>query len=318
MGPYPRTKRGKQYLLVVTDAFSRWIEAYPLGNATTKKIIQCLEEDFFPRWGYSRAILSDNGPQFTSRQWEESCLRWQTALWTTPTYHPRANPTERRNQDIKKLLRTHLEGGSHNRWDEFVPTLLFTLRNRQNAATGFSPSRALTGRGLLRPGEWHHSPPTYSSEASQRVHSIVENQATYIQKTQIPEKIAFKVGDLIFLRNHNLSKASDQYCAGLAPAWEGPYPIHAHLGGNVYHVARGQQLTKVHASQMKAYVGQPVQTAVPDKRPFITAPTVQPVLLEERQPVFQEERQHAAPSVFQRKRSSHPAFQEGRYPQPAL
>jgi hypothetical protein len=33
MGPYPRTARGKVNLLVVRDLFSRWTEAFPMGNA---------------------------------------------------------------------------------------------------------------------------------------------------------------------------------------------------------------------------------------------------------------------------------------------
>jgi len=61
MGPYPRTSRGKQYLLVATDLFSRWTEAYPLGTATTKTITETLEREFFSRFGYPRVCLSDNG-----------------------------------------------------------------------------------------------------------------------------------------------------------------------------------------------------------------------------------------------------------------
>jgi len=39
MGSYPRTQRGKTKILVVTDCYSRWVEAYPLGKATTKSIL---------------------------------------------------------------------------------------------------------------------------------------------------------------------------------------------------------------------------------------------------------------------------------------
>ena len=37
IGPYPRTRNGKENLLVVTDLFSRWVEAFPLDSATAGK-----------------------------------------------------------------------------------------------------------------------------------------------------------------------------------------------------------------------------------------------------------------------------------------
>ncbi|KAK9694061.1 hypothetical protein QE152_g33799 [Popillia japonica] len=74
--------------------------------------------------------------------------------WTTPVYHPRANPVERRNQEIKKGLRIHLANEDNARWDETLDAVLFNIRSRRNAATGFSPSMALFGRELRRPGDW--------------------------------------------------------------------------------------------------------------------------------------------------------------------
>ena len=109
MGPYPRTSRGKRFVLVVTDLFSRWVEAFPLGTSTTNTITKVLEDEVFSRWGYSSEIISDNGPQFGSEHWQVACEKWQTTPWTTRIYHPQANVTERRNQEIKKGLRPKMK-----------------------------------------------------------------------------------------------------------------------------------------------------------------------------------------------------------------
>ncbi|CAB0044869.1 unnamed protein product [Trichogramma brassicae] len=45
---------------------------------------------------------------FSSKKWTETLQRWQITPWTTAVYHPRANPTERRNQEIKTALRLRL------------------------------------------------------------------------------------------------------------------------------------------------------------------------------------------------------------------
>jgi len=80
-------------------------EAYPLGTATSKTIIETLEREFFSRFGYPRVCLSDNYPQFVSNEMMNALERWGAQGWTTPVYHPRTNPVERRNQDLKKGLR---------------------------------------------------------------------------------------------------------------------------------------------------------------------------------------------------------------------
>ena len=41
----------------------------------------------------------------------------------------------------------------HRNWEKHIPNVLFSLRNRKNAATGYSPAIVLLGRTLSRPGE---------------------------------------------------------------------------------------------------------------------------------------------------------------------
>ena len=126
--PTNQRSRGIQshgFILVVTDMFSRWVEAFPIGSSDTTRVIRILEEEVFSRWGDPRAILSDNGPQFISKAWKDACNRWETQHWTTAIYHPRANPAERRKQEIKKGL--HLQDDEHRKWDLYLPAILLLL-----------------------------------------------------------------------------------------------------------------------------------------------------------------------------------------------
>ena len=115
MGPYPRTRRGNTTLLVVTDLFTRWVEAFPLAEATSENIIRKLEEEVFHRFGYPCFILSDNDKRFIGVEMQEAAARWGAEMWTTPIYKPRGNPTERRNQEVKKGLRIALLHLSHTK-----------------------------------------------------------------------------------------------------------------------------------------------------------------------------------------------------------
>lgn len=61
--------------------------------------------------------------------------RWGCELWITPVYYPRANPMERRNQEVKKALQLRLHPGNQRTWHQHLTQLLYGLRGRTNSAT---------------------------------------------------------------------------------------------------------------------------------------------------------------------------------------
>ncbi|KAK9685417.1 Integrase core domain [Popillia japonica] len=142
IGPLTESRSGNRFGIVAMDIHSRWTEALAARSTSAEVIIRFLDT-IFQRFGYPMAILTDNGPQFTSVTWDSALRRWQCLHWTTPIYHSRANPVERRNQELKKGLRLQLEGKTPERWDEKLNQVLFNLRSRQNAATKLSPAETL-------------------------------------------------------------------------------------------------------------------------------------------------------------------------------
>jgi len=49
LGPLPKTSRGNQYIVVISDYFTKWTEAYPLRNHKAKTIAKKLVEEFICR-----------------------------------------------------------------------------------------------------------------------------------------------------------------------------------------------------------------------------------------------------------------------------
>ena len=143
MGLYPFSRNGKRYLLVVTDVFSLWVEAFPLPNSEAATIAPFMEREVFMRWGYRRALLADNASTFQSNFWRKKCQEWVCMVYETPVYHPQANPAERRNQEIKKGLRLGLLDSDHRCWDQYIPNIMFSLRRRRNRVTCGTHSEVL-------------------------------------------------------------------------------------------------------------------------------------------------------------------------------
>ncbi|XP_018398448.1 PREDICTED: uncharacterized protein K02A2.6-like [Cyphomyrmex costatus] len=79
--------------LVKSYACSKWPEIYNLGKDTSSAlIIQCIRESI-ARYGIPDTIVSDNGPQFVSREFEEFCKGNDVRHTKSSAYHPRTHTT---------------------------------------------------------------------------------------------------------------------------------------------------------------------------------------------------------------------------------
>ncbi len=67
MGPFPRSMKLNEYLLVTVDYCSKWVVVFPLRSAKTPLITNILIKEIFTRWGVPTYLGSDRGPQFTSQ-----------------------------------------------------------------------------------------------------------------------------------------------------------------------------------------------------------------------------------------------------------
>ena len=64
VGPLPKAKNDKCYLLVGTDYFTKVIEAEPLAKITEHNTEQFVWKNILTRFGLPFAIVSDNDTQF--------------------------------------------------------------------------------------------------------------------------------------------------------------------------------------------------------------------------------------------------------------
>ena len=76
--------------LVITDAYSKWVDIKEMSNITATTTIKAFTE-YFSVWGFPNAIVTDNGPTFTSdsfRVFLESC---NVKHHRTAPYHSTSN-----------------------------------------------------------------------------------------------------------------------------------------------------------------------------------------------------------------------------------
>jgi transposase InsO family protein len=148
IGPIRESKKGNRYILVITDYFTKWPEAYALREASTKEAAKILVTKIFPRHGLPKKILSDQGSQFTSNLFSELLEEMKIKKMQTTAYHPQCDgQVERLNSVLKTQITIFCDQRQFD-WDEWLPLVLLAYRRTKHSVTGYSPYFMLHGREL--------------------------------------------------------------------------------------------------------------------------------------------------------------------------
>ena len=134
---------GKMFLVVI-DAHSKWLEVIPMSTSTALTTIQTLRT-LFAQFGIPESIVSDNGPQFVSAEFEQFCKRNGIKHIRVAPYHPSSNGlAERAVRIFKEGLKKQTQGSPSDR----IARLLFEYRRTPHTTTGLSPAELMFGRPL--------------------------------------------------------------------------------------------------------------------------------------------------------------------------
>jgi Integrase core domain/Integrase zinc binding domain len=76
-GPHPPTKRHNQYILTVTECFTRYLVAVPIRNRLATTVAAALNRYVFCVFGLCREIVSDQGAEFNGKVMKELLSRYK-------------------------------------------------------------------------------------------------------------------------------------------------------------------------------------------------------------------------------------------------
>jgi len=250
MGPFPETKQGSCYIIVISDYFTRWVEAYGIPNQEARTVATKLVDEIFCRFGIPEQLHSDMGAQFESKLIHEICKLLQINKTHTTPYHPQSDGlVERLNRTIQSMLATTItESGGE--WEEHLPKVCFAYNTSKQASTGFTPFQLMFGRQARIPLDVIYKTPMPQSvnvpqyvvqlrKSLEKAHNLARQNlktAAGRQKERYDRNAhgePYKIGDKVWLHSTVVprGRAKKLHCP-----WSGPFTIIKCITDAVYRV----------------------------------------------------------------------------------
>ncbi|KAG1953646.1 retrotransposable element [Pimephales promelas] len=138
--------QGYTTILTIVDRFSKACRLVPLTKLPTAfETAELLCNQVFRFYGLPEDIVSDRGPQFTSRVWTAFFKNLNVNISLTSGYHPQSNgQTERLNQDVIRFLRTYCQQHQQD-WSRYLFWAEYAQNSLIKPATGITPFKCILG-----------------------------------------------------------------------------------------------------------------------------------------------------------------------------
>eukprot|EP00731_Ephydatia_muelleri_P012602 Em0006g1496a len=239
-----------KYILVVTDLFSKWVEAFPLAVTDSITLARILTDEVICQYGVPESLHSDQGANFVSEVMQSLCAQLGIKRTQTSAYHPEGNgQVERFNRTLEAMLSKVVEEHQKD-WDCHLQKVLFAFRTAVHESTGYTPLFVMSGcshnlpidvllgraqtQGQELPDHVRKTQSSLKSAFSvvrQRLHKAHQLQKQLKDQAIVGD--AFQVGDRVWHFVPAIKKGQTRKFSSL---WRGPYTIIDKVGPVNYHV----------------------------------------------------------------------------------
>ena len=139
------SKDSKENILVLTDAFTKFSQAFVTPNQKAITIAKILVDKWFYTYGIPACIHSNKGHSFDNEIMSNLYAMYGVEQSTTMPCNPHGNaPTERLNHTLIGLLKS-LPKEQKSNWLLHLPSLVFAYNAMPHDTTGYQPYELMFG-----------------------------------------------------------------------------------------------------------------------------------------------------------------------------
>lgn len=220
-----------EQFIIAVDHYSNYFEVENLSQTTTMSVIKTMKK-MFSRFGIPENVITDNGPQFSSREFRQFAKDWLFDHTTSSPLYPQANG---KAENAVKTCKTLMKKAKASNTD-FLLSLL-EWRNTPSAEIGLSPAQRMFGRRArtLLPVKEDFYEPIPLPDVKKKIEKSHEKQAKYYDRGSI-ELVDLQIGDTIRMK----LPGQKVWTKGIVLSKEGKRSYKVKVRGSVYRRNRRQ------------------------------------------------------------------------------
>ncbi|KAK1678168.1 hypothetical protein QYE76_039016 [Lolium multiflorum] len=145
---HPASSKKHEWILVITDYFTKWVEAVPMKKVKSEDVIKFVKEHVIHRFGIPQTITTDGGSVFVSKEFRKFCDDMGIKLIRSSPYYAQANgQAEASNQSLIKLIKRKIDENPRD-WHEKLSEALWAYRMSCHGAIKTSPYQLVSGQRI--------------------------------------------------------------------------------------------------------------------------------------------------------------------------
>ena len=259
--------KGFDSIFTATDKRGKMKHIAPTHSTLdTAGFAQLFLDNVWKHHGTSDKIISDRGPQMSSRSFRDISKTLGVELALSTAYHPQTDgQSERTNQEVEQALRMVISFHQDD-WVDWLPVIEFALNNRYHSGLKTTPFYANYGYhphiGSLPRIQ---SPIESVEDFVDHIHEVQKNTEKSLTQAAADMKRfydrhrnktpSFEIGQKVLLNNADLSL--NRPSRKLAERYSGPFEIIEKIGTHAYRLKLPLQWKTVHpvfnVSKIEAY-----------------------------------------------------------------
>ena len=146
IGPFVPSIYHNRYMLTIICHATGWAEVYPLQDKSNASVWRAFANHFLPQHGPPEVIISDNGCEFLSYDWQRYLQQLGIEHPRITAAHPQSNgKIERFHHTFKEALSKAVKNDPAS-WEGHIAVVLYAHRISTSTVTGYSPYFLMYGR----------------------------------------------------------------------------------------------------------------------------------------------------------------------------
>jgi len=262
IGPLDSDCHGNKYALTIQCDLSKMVEAYPLENKETVTVANAFVKNFILRFGIPAEVVTDQGKEFISSVFNETCKILNIRhLKSTAYHHETLGALENSHKSLGAYLRMQVNKYD-KAWSDWLPYWCFSYNTQVHTETKYSPYELVFGKRPRLPSNINefidplYSFDDYPIELKYRlqtacadarenlIESKTKRKTNYDQKRSNISNQHFQKNDLVLVKNIVTSKMDEIF--------KGPYSVVKDEHPNIVINVNNEEVT-VHKNRVKKY-----------------------------------------------------------------